>query len=198
MMKKQEQKKAEGEVRVKAEAKAEAEGAEEKSADEITAQIAAAEEEAKGHYDKLLRVMAEFENFKKRMSREREELVRYGNEKLLADILPALDDLDRVLDHVPVEASEELRTFVDGVVLARKSLSSALAKFGLEEVKAEGEPFDPAVHEAIATIESEAQEPGSVIAVHRKGYRLNDRLLRPAMVTVARENDSSSKVKGER
>ncbi len=150
-------------------------------------QIRIAEREAKEHYDKLLRVMAEFENFKRRMTRERDELVQYGNEKLLSELLPALDDLDRVLDHIPPDASDDVRKIADGIALVRKSLASTLEKFGLKEVAAEGQPFDPNHHEAVGVIESEGHEPGSVITVHRKGYELKDRLLRPAMVTVAKE-----------
>lgn len=148
-------------------------------------QLRSAEEEARGHYDKLLRVMAEFDNFKKRMHKEREELVRFGNDKLLSELLPALDDLDRVLDHVPMDAGEEVKVFADGIALARKSLGTTLEKFGLASVAALGEPFDPARHEAIAAVESE-NPSGTVIAVHRNGYILHERLLRPAMVTVAK------------
>jgi molecular chaperone GrpE len=152
-------------------------------------QIRAAEEEAKEHYDKLLRVMAEFENFKKRMTKEKDELVKYGNEKLLEDLLPFLDDLDRVLEHVPMDATEDVKRFADGVALARKNLGATLDKFGLKEVVAQGEPFDPAHHEAIATVETDSCAPNSVLTVHRKGYWLFDRLLRPAMVTVSKEGE---------
>jgi len=167
----------------KAEVQADAQG----ECSDLGIQIQAAEEEAKQHYDKLLRVMAEFENFKRRQAKERDELIKFSNEKLLSELLPALDDLDRVLEHVPVDASDEVKTFAEGVDLARKSLGSTLAKFGLKEVPALGEAFDPAQHEAIATVESESSEPGTVIAEHRKGYWLSDRLLRPSMVTVAKE-----------
>ena len=154
---------------------------------ELSAQIMAAEEEARNHYDKLLRVMAEFENFKKRMTKEREELSRYSNEKLLSELLPALDDMDRVLEHVPIDPSDYVKKFAEGVELARRSLGATLEKFGLKEVAALGDKFDPAMHEAIAMVESDTREPGTVMAVHRKGYWLFDRLLRPAMVTVAKE-----------
>lgn len=158
----------------------------ESGADALSEQIRAAEEEAKGHYDKLLRVMAEFENFKRRMQREREEQFKYANEKLLTELLPSLDDLDRVLDHVAPDASAEVRAIAEGVELVRRSLLAVLERFGLKEVPALGESFDPTRHEAIATVETEAHEPGRVMALHRKGYWLGDRLLRPAMVTVAR------------
>jgi len=158
----------------------------ENNAEEIADQLRAAEEEAKGHYDKLLRVMAEFENFKKRIGKEQDEQLRYSNEKLLSDLLPSLDDLDRVLDHVPPDASAEAKAIADGVELVRKTLHAVLERYGLREVAAMGEPFDPAHHEAMAAVESVAHKPDSVMAVHRKGYWLGERLLRPAMVTVAK------------
>jgi len=155
--------------------------------DEVDLRLKAAEDSAKDSKDRLLRVMAEFENSKKRISREHDDLVKYGNEKLLTELLPSLDDLDRVLDHVPEDGADDVIKIADGIELVRKSLLDTLSKFGLKEVPAEGERFDPIHHEAVAVIESEAHEAGSVIAVHRKGYELFDRLLRPAMVTVAKE-----------
>lgn len=155
--------------------------------DEMADQIRSAEEEAKGHYDKLLRVMAEFDNFKKRMQREREEMIRYGNDKILTEMLSPLDDLDRVLDHIPQEASAEVKTIAEGIELLRKSFKSILEKYGLKEIAAQGEKFDPNCHEAIAMVDSDAHDAGSVMAVHRKGYKLEERLLRPALVSVVKE-----------
>lgn len=155
--------------------------------DELAEQIRAAEEEAKSHYDKLLRVMAEFENFKRRIGKEREEQLKYANEKLLVELLPAIDDLDRVHDHIPPDAPDDVKKIAEGVGMVQKQLGAILGRFGLKEVPAIGEEFDPSKHEAIAVVESDAHEPGHVIAVHRKGYWLDDRLLRAAMVTVAKE-----------
>lgn len=164
--------------------------AEESQGAELENQIRAVEEEAKTHYDKLLRVMAEFENFKKRMAREKEDFCRYSNEKLLTDILPALDDFDRVLDHVPPDASDDVKKIADGVELVKKALMATLERYSLKEVPTVGEKFDPTMHEAIATIESDAHDPDTVVALHRKGYWLSDRLLRPAMVTVAKKGEN--------
>ena len=105
---------------------------------DLADEIRAAEEEAKNHYDKLLRVMAEFENFKRRMGKEQEEQLKYANEKLLAELLPSLDDLDRVLDHVAPDASEDARKIAEGVELVRKTLTAALGRYGLKEVPALG------------------------------------------------------------
>ncbi len=157
-----------------------------RSEDDVAREIKSAEQEAQLHHDKLLRVMAEFENFKKRMQREKEDIVKYGNEKLLESLLPSLDDLDRVLDHVSPDASEEAKKIADGVELVRKSLLAALEKHKLREIPALGEKFDPNVHDAISVVDADGSEPGTIISVHRKGYWLGDRLLRPVMVSVVK------------
>jgi molecular chaperone GrpE len=153
-------------------------------AEHMEKQIRAAEEDAKQHYDKLLRVMAEFENFKKRMQKETAERLQFSTEKLLADLLPVLDDLDRVLDHIPDKGSKEVHSIAEGVKLVQKNMLAALGKHGLKEVSALGHTFDPNVHEAISTSQDEKSKPDTVITVHRKGYTMHDRLLRAAMVTV--------------
>ncbi len=158
---------------------------EERSEKELEEQIRSAEEEAKKHYDKLLRVMAEFENFKKRIQKEKTEHLQYSNEKILTDLLPVLDDFDRVLEHVPADAPPDVKTIAEGIELIRKNMMTTLEKHGLREIEAMGHPFDPNVHEAVATGSSETSQPDTVMEVHRKGYLLNDRLLRAAMVTVA-------------
>jgi len=155
---------------------------------DITKKLELAEKEKNEHREKLLRVAAEFENFKKRMIREKQELARYSNEKLISDMLSALDDLDRVLDHISPDSSNDVKKIAEGVELVKKSLLSTLKKYNLNEIEALKQKFDPSIHEAIAIVESGASKPGTVISVHRKGYRLHDRLLRPAMVTVAKED----------
>lgn len=161
-------------------------------AEEVEASILAAEKEAKEHYDKLLRVMAEFENFKKRVTREHDERSKFANEKLILEVLPVLDDFDRMLDHVPEDATQDVRSIADGVGLIRRSLYNAMAKFGLEEIDAQGKPFDPAVHEAVSTIKSEEHDDNTVIAVHRKGYKLYERVIRAAQVIVSKKGDTNA------
>lgn len=157
-----------------------------KPGQELETQIRAAEEEAKNHYDKLLRVMAEFENFKKRMEREKSENLKYSNEKVLADMLPILDDFDRILDHIPKDHSKDVDNLAHGIELVRKNMLAALGKHGLAEVEALNQPFDPNVHEAVSTAPSDDVAPDTVTEVHRKGYALGERLLRAAMVTVSK------------
>jgi molecular chaperone GrpE len=176
--------KTKAEVPATADKKVEKEKAE-KPGSELETQIRAAEEEAKNHYDKLLRVMAEFENFKKRMEREKSEHLQYSNEKVLVDMLPVLDDFDRVLEHIPKDHSADVDNLAHGMELVRKNMLTALGKHGLHEIDALGASFDPTVHEAVSTASAEDAESDTVIEVHRKGYMLGDRLLRAAMVTVA-------------
>ena len=130
--------------------------------------------------DRLLRVAADFDNYKKRVAREREEYVAHANERLLKELLPILDDLERALDAV---GQHEEATVEEGVRLVHRSLASLLQKNGVREIATEGK-FDPHVHEALLSQPSEAEE-GSVIDVVQKGYTLGDRVVRPARVVIA-------------
>jgi len=130
--------------------------------------------------DRLLRVAADFENYKKRVARERNEYVAHANERLLKELLPILDDLERALDAV---GQHEEATVEEGVRLVHRSLASLLERNGVREIATEGK-FDPHVHEALLSQPSEAEE-GSVIDVVQKGYTLGDRVVRPARVVIA-------------
>ena len=135
--------------------------------------------------DRLLRVAADFDNYKKRVAREREEYVALANERLLKELLPILDDLERALDAV---GQHEEATVEEGVRLVHRSLAGLLEKNGVREISAEGK-FDPHVHEALLSQPSEAEE-GSVIDVVQKGYTLGDRVVRPARVVIASAPES--------
>ena len=117
------------------------------------------------------------------MQKEKEEILKYGNESFILEVLPALDNMERAIAH----ASEEgLSAIIEGVKLTLSMLLSTLKKFGVTPLEtAPGTPFDPALHQAMAQVESADQEPGTVVAEFQKGYTLNERLLRPAMVSVA-------------
>ena len=130
--------------------------------------------------DRLLRVAADFDNYKKRVAREREEYVAHANERLLKELLPILDDLERALDAV---GQHEEATVEEGVRLVHRSLAALLEKNGVREIATEG-MFDPHVHEALLSQPSEAEE-GTVIQVLQKGYLLGDRVLRPARVVIS-------------
>jgi molecular chaperone GrpE len=130
--------------------------------------------------DTLQRVKAEFDNYRKRVSRDQESLVARAHERLVKELLPILDDLERALG--AAEQHEEAK-LEDGVRLVHRSLAEALTREGLAEIETNGK-FDPHVHEALLTQPSEAEE-GSVIEVLQRGYKLGDRVLRPARVVVA-------------
>ena len=128
------------------------------------------------------RVAAEFDNFRKRAARDHESLVSRAHERLVKELLPVLDDLERAL--VAAEEHEEAK-LEEGVRLVHRELRSALAKEGLVEIETEG-VFDPHVHEALLTQPSE-QDDGAILEVIQKGYRLGDRVLRPARVVISQE-----------
>lgn len=134
-------------------------------------------------HDQLLRTQADFENYKKRMAREREDLLKFGNERLMKELLPILDNFERSLTHA--KESSSLEGILEGVDLIRKEMVKTLIKFGLREISTKGERFDPTVHEATAQIPTDDYEEGTVMAEFQKGYFVHDRLLRPAMVAVA-------------
>jgi molecular chaperone GrpE len=133
------------------------------------------------YLDLLQRVKADFENYRKRSAREQERLVAHAHERLVRELLPILDDLERALE--AAERHEEAK-LVEGVQLVEQSLRRALAKEGLAEIEAEG-AFDPHVHEAVLTKPGNGGEPGSVLEVVQRGYRVGDRVVRPAKVIVA-------------
>ena len=131
--------------------------------------------------DRLLRLAADFDNFKKRAAREREEYVRLANERLIGELLPILDDLERAL---VAAAEHEEAKLEEGVALVHRSLASLLAREGVEEIDTDG-AFDPHVHEALLAQPSAEADSGSVLGVVQKGYRIGSRVVRPARVIVA-------------
>jgi len=143
-------------------------------------QVAALESERDEHLNDLKRVAAEFENYRKRVLRDQESLVARAHERLVKELLPVLDDLERAL--AAAEEHEEAK-LEEGVRLVHRELAAALAREGLAEIETNGK-FDPHVHEALLSQPSEAEE-GAVLEVVQKGYRLGDRVLRPARVVVA-------------
>jgi molecular chaperone GrpE len=131
--------------------------------------------------DRLLRLAADFDNYKKRAAREREEYVALANERLLKELLPVLDDLERALSAAEEHEEAQLE---EGVRLVHRSLATLLARNGVEEIATDGK-FDPHVHEALLAQPAEDREHGDVLDVIQKGYKLGDRVVRPARVIVA-------------
>jgi molecular chaperone GrpE len=136
----------------------------------------------KDTHDRLLRTAAEFDNFKKRAVKEKEDVQRFGIERLLKDFLPVLDNLERALDHAEQHDSRQV---IEGVRLVQKLFETTLAKHGVVGFSALGKPFDPSLHEAL--MQQESDEPaGTVVSEMARGYKLNDRLVRPAAVVVSK------------
>ena len=149
---------------------------------ELKEELKKIRETAEKNYDLLLRSQAEIDNIKKRNAREKEEWIKYSNETLIKEILPVMDNLEKAITHSQnKEASTALR---EGVELTLKGLKDILSKAGLEEVAAEGEPFDPNFHHAVSEMKDESRGPGTVLEELQKGYRLHQRLIRPALVVV--------------
>jgi molecular chaperone GrpE len=148
--------------------------------------LARAEAEAEGHLNDLKRLAAEFENYRKRVARDQENLTLRANERLVKELLPIVDDLERALE--AAEEHEEAK-LEEGVRLVHRSLAQVLAREGLAEIPTDGK-FDPHVHEALLTQPSDGEE-GAVIDVLQKGYRLGDLVLRPARVVVAAPRETA-------
>jgi molecular chaperone GrpE len=131
-------------------------------------------------HERMLRAAADLENYKKRAQREKEELQKFGNEKLLKDLLPVLDNLDRAL--AAASADDPLTA---GVRLVRSTFEQVLARYGVKGFSGMGQPFDPAQHEALMQVPTAEQPAGTVVVEHARGFTLNDRLIRPALVGVS-------------
>jgi molecular chaperone GrpE (heat shock protein) len=152
------------------------------------AELRRVEAERQDLFDKLARRSADFDNFRKRTERERSETYNRALAEVVRRLLPVLDNLQRALDAervVQVKESEEFRHFLQGVELINRQLGGVLESLGVESVPTVGELFDPHVHEAVATEETEEVEPDTITQEMQRGYRLGDKLLRPAMVKVA-------------
>jgi molecular chaperone GrpE len=145
-------------------------------------QLAAQEKEARENWDRFLRERADLENYRKRVGREKEELLNYGNKSLLEEILPVIDNLERAIAHA---SDDSQGAVVEGIRMTHAMLLTALKKFNVTPIEAVGAPFDSAFHQAMAQVPTDQHEPNTVVEEFQKGYMLKERLLRPSMVTVA-------------
>ena len=132
--------------------------------------------------NKYLRALADLDNYKKRVNLEKDELIRYSNELLVKELLPAVDGFTKAMDFARKTNNEDL---IKGVALIKKQVEDALTKFGVKEIEAAGRPYDPNLHEAILMKESE-KPPGIILEEVQKGYTMHERLIRPAMVIVSK------------
>ena len=148
-------------------------------------------EESEKDYDRFLRAQAECDNIIKRNKKEKEEWIKYCNETLIKEMLPVVDNLERAVSHVTdANSVDALR---EGIKLTLKGLKDILAKSGLEEIKAAGKHFDPYLHHAVSTREDAEVEAGIVLDELQKGYTLNKRLIRPAMVILSKGGSGGEK-----
>ncbi len=156
-------------------------------------QLKAKELEAKENYDRYVRLVAETENFKKRSVRERDDAIRYANETLLKELLPVIDNLERAIAHAAAVGGDNGKTLVEGVEMVLKGLLDVLSKIGVTQISAVGQPFDPSKHEAMAQVISDVHAPNTVVQELHKGYQFRDRLLRAALVSVAKAPEMKEK-----
>ena len=151
--------------------------------DELKTLAAMAEE----NWLRLLRTTADFDNYKKRAAREKQDAIKYANESLLQKVIPVLDNFEMALAATQNSSGEGLKSLQDGVAMIHSQLKTVLADAGLEEVDAAGKLFDPNLHEAVSQQESADVADGHVLQQLRKGYKFRERLLRPATVIVAKK-----------
>lgn len=141
------------------------------------------ENEATANYDRYLRAVAEFDNYKKRALKDKADTIKYANEEIIKDILPFMDSLDRALE----QETGDVQTFREGIALIQEQLLCCLKKYGVERIDAAGQDFDPNFHEALMQMESDQHEDNKVVSEMEKGYLLNGRLVRPARVCVCKK-----------
>ncbi|HET9957297.1 MAG TPA: nucleotide exchange factor GrpE [Polyangiaceae bacterium] len=151
--------------------------------------LEAARAETSKMREQLLRTAADFDNFRKRTSRETQDATRRAREDFLRDLLPIFDNLERAVAHA--ETATDVKSLSDGVTMVMRMFADTLNKLGVERLTAVGLPFDPAVHEAVQQIETKDVAPGVVAAEIQAGYRMGERLVRPAMVVVAKPPSSN-------
>jgi molecular chaperone GrpE len=151
---------------------------------ELKKKLEEKEKEIKEHHDRLLRLAADFENYKKRAAKEKEDWTKFANEDVIRAILPFIDNLERAVNHAQKVA--DTGVLIEGVRLTIQQILQTLNKFGLSSFQSVGKPFDPTVHEAMLVVKTDQHEPNQVVEEFQKGYFLNDRLLRPATVSVSK------------
>ena len=144
----------------------------------------------KDEHEKMLRAVADLENYKKRAVKEKEEVQKFGSERLLKDFLPVVDNFDRALEHAG--QSGDLESLKKGVAMIRKLFEDTLAKHGVKSFSSKGEPFDPNKHEAMSAAETDELPPNHVFSEYIRGFTLNDRLVRPALVVVSKAKSAEA------
>ncbi|HYW91854.1 MAG TPA: nucleotide exchange factor GrpE [Gammaproteobacteria bacterium] len=183
-----------------ADSQAEGEDTDGTGGEELAAELERARAKAEENWDLLLRARAELDNVKRRAERDVEQARKFALERFVAELLPVKDSLEMGIQAAgdgeqqdqAGDAESQIRALREGSELTLKMFTNVLEKFGVEEVDPQGEPFNPDVHEAVSMQQSAEAEPGSVVAVMQKGYLLNKRVIRPAMVVVAQAPDDGA------
>lgn len=157
-----------------------------KDMEKLKADLSSAQAEAAETYDRLLRLSAEFENYKKRVQRQVEDHRKYANENLIKDLLSVVDNLERALNASKEHGQEADACMAEGIEMTLKEILKILKNYHVTPVEAVGKPFDPTYHEAVMQQETDEYPEGTVIEEMQKGYLLHDRLIRPAMVVVSK------------
>ncbi len=160
--------------------------------EELKKRLEEKEKEAKENFDRLLRTAADLENYKKRAAREKEEWTKFSNEDLIKSILPFIDNLERAVNHA--EKVVDVGVLIEGIKLTLQQIHQTLNRFGLTPFESVGKPFDPQRHEAMLVVETDQHEPNQVVEEFQKGYLLNERLLRPATVSVSKAPSKEAQV----
>lgn len=153
--------------------------------EKLKQEISSANEEARKNWDLYLRERADLENARKRHQREREEAIRFANDRLLKEMIPVLDNLERAVDHAD-QGNDDNQGLLEGVNMTINQFRKALEDFGVKGINAIGAAFDPNLHQAMGQVESGEHAPNTVVSEFQKGYLLHDRLLRPSLVMVAK------------
>ena len=147
------------------------------------------ESEYKDLNDRYLRTLAEMENFRKRMLREQTESVKYANEKILCDLLSVIDNIERAILHS--KEKKDFNALTDGLDLTMKEFTAVMEKYGVKCIESTGQAFDPTRHHAVSIIESDKHQDNTIVEEFRKGYILNERILRPSLVSVAKKKEGT-------
>lgn len=156
----------------------------------LTDQLLEKDEKLHALNDKYLRLAAEFDNYKRRVQRDQQDTIRFANEKLFKDLLPTLDNLERALQSG--REQDRIEGLLEGVDLTYKHFLDTLQKMGIKQVSSVGEVFDPAKHQAVGQVESTTIPENVIVDEYQKGYFVHDRILRPAMVTVAKTKEADN------
>lgn len=159
-----------------------------KKLERLKSEVEAARAEAETARDRMLRTVADYENYKKRLEKEKREFVKYANEKFIKDLLPSLDDLERAIDS---SNEGDLESFREGVKIIYKQLNNILKKHNVTPIEATGVKFDPNLHEALMHMPSE-EPKNTVVQEYQKGYKLHERVIRPSKVVVSAGSSSKA------